>query len=271
MSSISAKILDKAVSGRRLEPAEGVQLLESHDLAALAQAADQVSRRMHPEPYRTYNIDRNINSTNVCTSGCRFCAFSRPPGDPDGYVIDRDELYRKIREMIDLGGDQILLQGGMHPELGPRLVRSVAPRRQAAVSADQHPRVQSAGDRPSGRSVRPVDHRGAPTAAHRRAGQSAGRWSRDPRRSCPTRSEPRQDRRRPLAGGLPGVALPGRPRFGDHDVRPSGNAGRSDRTPRTTSRLQDETHGFTAFIGWTFSARQHGPFLTCRKSGPSNT
>ena len=117
MSSTIAKILDKAMAGRRLEPVEGLQLLESHDLATLARAADAVSRRMHPEPYRTYNIDRNINTTNVCTSGCRFCAFSRRPGDPEGYVIDRDDLYRKIREMIDLGGDQILLQGGMHPEL----------------------------------------------------------------------------------------------------------------------------------------------------------
>lgn len=110
-------LLEKAAAGRRLTPREGLRLLESSALAALGEAADAVSRRLHPEPFRTYNIDRNVNYTNVCTSGCRFCAFSRRPGDPQGYVIGREELYRKIEETIALGGDQILLQGGMNPEL----------------------------------------------------------------------------------------------------------------------------------------------------------
>ena len=110
-------LLEKAVAGGRLAPEEGLRLLESCDLAALGRAADAVTRRLHPESYRTYNVDRNINYTNVCVGGCRFCAFSRRPGDTDGYVIDREELYDKIRETIELGGDQILLQGGMHPEL----------------------------------------------------------------------------------------------------------------------------------------------------------
>ena len=110
-------LLEKAVAGGRLAPEEGLRLLESCDLAALGRAADAVTRRLHPESYRTYNVDRNINYTNVCVGGCRFCAFSRRPGDTDGYVIDREELYDKIRETIELGGDQILLQGGMHPEM----------------------------------------------------------------------------------------------------------------------------------------------------------
>ena len=105
------------MAGARLEPDEALRLIESDDLAALGRAADAVARRLHPEPYRTYNVDRNVNYTNVCVSGCRFCAFSRPPGHPEAYLIDRQELYRKIEETIALGGDQILLQGGMHPEL----------------------------------------------------------------------------------------------------------------------------------------------------------
>lgn len=111
-------LLKKAVAGERLTPDEGLNLLESDALAAIAGAADAVTRRLHPENYRTYNIDRNINYTNICTSGCRFCAFSRPPGSSDGYVIRRDELYGKIEQAIALGGDQILLQGGIHPDLG---------------------------------------------------------------------------------------------------------------------------------------------------------
>jgi len=111
MTRAENEILDKAISGRRLDTDEGLALLESHNLAALGRAADAVTRRLHPEPLRTYNIDRNINYTNVCVSGCRFCAFSRKMGDADAYVIQPDELHRKIEETIALGGNQILLQG----------------------------------------------------------------------------------------------------------------------------------------------------------------
>ena len=104
--------LAKAAAGERLSADEGLLLLESHDLAALGQAADDCSRRLHPEPYRTYSIDRNINYTNICTAVCDFCAFYRGPRDPAGYVLSRDELLEKIRETVALGGDQILLQGG---------------------------------------------------------------------------------------------------------------------------------------------------------------
>jgi cyclic dehypoxanthinyl futalosine synthase len=117
LSSTITNLLAKATAGERLSPAEGLLLLQSHDLAALGRAADAVACRLHPEPYRTFNIDRNINYTNICVSGCRFCAFSRPPGSAEGYVIGRDQLCQKIQETVDLGGDQILLQGGMHPDL----------------------------------------------------------------------------------------------------------------------------------------------------------
>jgi cyclic dehypoxanthinyl futalosine synthase len=109
-------ILDKAISGERLTPDEGVHLIESRDLAALGRAADAVTRRLHPESYRTYNIDRNINYTNICTAVCDFCAFYRKPKDAEGYVLDREVLLQKIQETVDLGGDQILMQGGLHPE-----------------------------------------------------------------------------------------------------------------------------------------------------------
>ena len=110
-------ILDKAVSGERLEPAEGVALLQSHDLAAIGQAADAVTKRLHPESFRTYNIDRNINYSNVCAAVCDFCAFYRPVGHAEAYVLTEEVLFQKIQETIDLGGDQILLQGGLHPKL----------------------------------------------------------------------------------------------------------------------------------------------------------
>jgi cyclic dehypoxanthinyl futalosine synthase len=110
-------ILAKATAGQRLSPEEGLRLLESRDLLAIGRAADMVSRRLHPEGYRTFNIDRNINYTNVCAAVCDFCAFYRKTGAADAYVLGRDELYKKIEETIALGGDQVLLQGGNHPAL----------------------------------------------------------------------------------------------------------------------------------------------------------
>src|SRR6266704_214620 len=110
-------ILDKAIRGERLSFDEGVKLFEVRDLAALGRAADAVCRRLHPEPYRTYNIDRNINYTNICAAVCDFCAFYRKSSDADAYVLPREEIYRKIEETIALGGDQTLMQGGMHPSL----------------------------------------------------------------------------------------------------------------------------------------------------------
>jgi len=111
-----ARILDKAVAGERLTREEGLELLQSHDLTALGRAADAVSRRLHPEEYRTYNIDRNINYTNVCTAVCDFCAFYRSPNEEGGYVLPREVLLKKVEETVALGGEQILMQGGPHPK-----------------------------------------------------------------------------------------------------------------------------------------------------------
>lgn len=111
-------ILDKAIEGRRISSQDALQLFQGcHDLASLGKAADLVCRRMHPEPYRTYNIDRNINYTNICAAVCHFCAFYRKPQDADAYVLDLETIYSKMEETVQLGGDQILLQGGMHPTL----------------------------------------------------------------------------------------------------------------------------------------------------------
>jgi cyclic dehypoxanthinyl futalosine synthase len=71
---------------------------------------------LHPEPYRTYNVDRNVNYTNICTAVCDFCAFYRGPKSDEGYVLPREELLKKIEETVALGGNQILMQGGLHPK-----------------------------------------------------------------------------------------------------------------------------------------------------------
>jgi cyclic dehypoxanthinyl futalosine synthase len=111
------QILADTVSGERLSNTDAERLLAARDLASIGRAAHAVTQRLHPEPYRTYNIDRNINYTNVCTAVCDFCAFYRPPKHAEGYVLDRDVLLKKIEETVALGGDQILMQGGLHPTL----------------------------------------------------------------------------------------------------------------------------------------------------------
>ena len=95
-----------------------MRLLRDGDFLELGTLADAVRWRKHPEPVVTYIIDRNINYTNVCSAQCAFCAFYRDLPSGEGYVLTKEEFARKIEETIALGGNQILLQGGLHPDLG---------------------------------------------------------------------------------------------------------------------------------------------------------
>ena len=110
-------IADKVRAGLRLAPEEALELYRHAPTALLGQLADLVRRRKHPEPIVTYIIDRNVNYTNVCVARCSFCAFYRPVGSDEGYVLGFDELFRKIDETIAVGGVQLLLQGGHNPDL----------------------------------------------------------------------------------------------------------------------------------------------------------
>ena len=105
-------------AGERLSREEGIALLRDGELLELGMLADQVRQRLHPEGVVTYIIDRNINYSNVCTAQCAFCAFYRDLPSTEGYVLSKEELAQKIEETIALGGNQILLQGGLHPDLG---------------------------------------------------------------------------------------------------------------------------------------------------------
>jgi cyclic dehypoxanthinyl futalosine synthase len=110
-------LLSRAADGERLSSAEGSRLLRDASFFELGLAADAVRRRKHPHGVVTYIVDRNVNYTNVCTTSCRFCAFYRPVGHPEGYVLSREVLGKKLQEVKDAGGVQILLQGGLNPDL----------------------------------------------------------------------------------------------------------------------------------------------------------
>ena len=113
VNPIAAKIR----SGGRVNAAEALELYHHAPLPLLGELADGIRARRHPYGIVTYIIDRNVNYTNVCVARCNFCAFYRPVGSGEGYVLGFDEIFRKIDETIAVGGVQLLLQGGHNPDL----------------------------------------------------------------------------------------------------------------------------------------------------------
>lgn len=112
------QLYEKAISGESLSVEEGVFLYENAPVISLCRTADTIRRKFHPEGVVTWQIDRNVNITNVCISGCKFCSFHCRPVERDRSFITTLEQYEtKIDEMLSLGGDQLLLQGGLHPAL----------------------------------------------------------------------------------------------------------------------------------------------------------
>jgi len=110
---IARKVLD----GGRVDADEALALYRRAPTHLLGHLADTIRSRKHPERIVTYIIDRNVNYTNVCVARCNFCAFYRPVGSGDGYVLGFEEIFRKIDETIAVGGNQLLLQGGHNPDL----------------------------------------------------------------------------------------------------------------------------------------------------------
>ena len=96
---------------------QAIELFNNQDLVGIGMEADAIRRKWHPEGVVSYIIDRNINYTNFCTEYCSFCAFYRPMGHKEGYILSHETILNKIQETVDLGGTGILMQGGLHPDL----------------------------------------------------------------------------------------------------------------------------------------------------------
>jgi cyclic dehypoxanthinyl futalosine synthase len=111
-------ILERAINFEFLSVEEGVFLFENAPLTELMFVADELRKKQVPHGKVTWQIDRNVNTTNVCIANCKFCNFYRIPGHADAYITDIETYKQKIEETIKYGGDQLLLQGGHHPELG---------------------------------------------------------------------------------------------------------------------------------------------------------
>ncbi|NPA32604.1 MAG: dehypoxanthine futalosine cyclase [Aquificae bacterium] len=110
-------IKEKVLRSERISAEEALRLWEETDFVELGLLADAVRRRLHPDNIVTFVVDRNVNYTNVCVAGCKFCAFYRKKSDADAYVLSVDEILKKVEELVSWGGTTLLMQGGINPEL----------------------------------------------------------------------------------------------------------------------------------------------------------
>lgn len=110
------ELYEKVLHGERISPEEALTLFEE-DLLTLGYLANEVRKSLHPENIATFVVDRNVNYTNVCVAGCKFCAFQRKVGSPEGYVLDKEQVLQKVQELVDWGGTTLLMQGGLNPDL----------------------------------------------------------------------------------------------------------------------------------------------------------
>jgi len=111
------KVLTEIMQEKRLSFGEALVLFKEADLLELAKASDAVCRRKHPEEIATFLIDRNINYTNICQNQCSFCAFYRTKDHPEAYVLSQEDIEKKVSETCELSGTQVMLQGGINPDL----------------------------------------------------------------------------------------------------------------------------------------------------------
>jgi len=236
---------------KRINRREALRLLKEAPLLELGKMADETRRRLHRSHTVTYIIDRNINYSNVCINQCRFCAFYRPLNHPESYLLDRDTLFRKIEETLALGGTQILLQGGLHPDLSieyfETLFRDIRGRFPIHLHALSAPEIHHLA-RQSGLSIRKTLERlkdaglGSIPGAGAEILSDAVRREISPRkiRTSQWINVMRTAHRlglRSTATMMFGSLEGGRDIVEHLDV---------------VRRLQDETDGFTAFIPWSF-------------------
>jgi cyclic dehypoxanthinyl futalosine synthase len=237
----------------RITDDEALELLRSRDLLGVGARAHEVRERLVPGPLATFIVDRNINYTNVCVSGCRFCAFHCAPGAPEAYVLSREVIHQKIQETIDLGGTGVLMQGGLHPDLGitwfEGLFRSIKERFPITIHSLSAPEVVHIA-RVSGISVAETLRRLKAAGLDSLPGGGAeilvDRVRRQVAPGKATSEEWLAVMREAHHQGIPGTATM---MFGSVETL-------EDRVEhlRVIRDLQDETGGFRAFIPWSFQS-----------------
>lgn len=238
----------------RMTEREALELLRSRDLLEVGARAHEVRERLVPGPLATFIVDRNINYTNVCVSGCRFCAFYCKPGDPEAYVLSRDVIHQKIQETVDLGGTGVLMQGGLHPDLDitwfEGLFRSIKDRFPDitihSLSAPEIVHIAKVSALSLAETLRRLKAAGLDSLP----GGGAEILVDDVRRRiAPGKADTQQWLNVMREAHKQGIAATATMMFGSVETL-------EDRVEhlRVIRELQDETGGFRAFIPWTFSS-----------------
>ncbi len=243
-------LIEKVWSGGRLAAEEAMALWEL-PLLTLGRLADLARTRRHPQPIVTYVVDRNINYTNICVSGCRFCAFYRPPGAAGGYVLSRAELRRKLEETLALGGTGVLLQGGLNPELDldfyEDLVSFIRHRYGLHVHGFSPPEIVFLADKHSLDITRVLERLMGAGLGSIPGGGAEILVDRVRRALSPHKCTADQWLAVMAAAHHLGLKTSATMMFGHLENR----AERMEHLLKLRS-LQDRTHGFTAFIPWTY-------------------
>jgi cyclic dehypoxanthinyl futalosine synthase len=250
-------ILEKALEGERITDDDALRLLESRELVAVGRVADELrSRKTDPERV-TFIIDRNINYTNICYTDCDFCAFYRRPGDHrEGYLLPKPVIFKKIEETLAIGGTGVLMQGGHHPDLGIEyyedLFRSIKARYPIHLHALSPPEIQHVSRRSKldipqtltrlrDAGLDSVPGGGAEILVDRVRDEIAPKKTRSSEWLGVMRHAHRL-----------GMSTTATMMYGHVET----TADRVEHMRRIRD-LQDETHGFRAFISWTFQADEN--------------
>jgi cyclic dehypoxanthinyl futalosine synthase len=238
----------------RLTDKEALELLRSRDLLGVGARAHEVRERLVPGSLATFIVDRNINYTNVCVSGCRFCAFHCRPGAPEGYVLTREVIHQKIRETIELGGTGVLMQGGLHPDLDiawfEDLFRSIKERFPAitihSLSAPEIVHIAKVSGLTVDETLRRLKAAGLDSLP---GGGAEILVDRVREQVAPGKAGTKQWLAVMREAHRQGIAGTATMMFGSVESL-------EDRVEhlRVIRELQDETGGFRAFIPWTFSS-----------------
>ena len=235
----------------RLTDGEALDLLRSRDLLEVGARAHAVRERLVPGPLATFIVDRNVNYTNVCVSGCRFCAFHCAPGAPEAFVLSRDVIHAKIQETLDLGGTAVMMQGGLHPDLDityfEDLFRSIKDRFAITIhslSAPEIVHLAKVSDLPVAEVLRRLKDAGLDSLP---GGGAEILVDRVREQVAPGKANTKAwlgVMREAHQQGIPGTATM---MFGSVETL-------RDRVKhmRAIRDLQDETGGFRAFIPWSF-------------------
>lgn len=245
-------IKEKALDRRRINTDEALLLMEEADLTLLGFLANEIRKNLHPENIVTFVIDRNVNYTNVCVAGCKFCAFQRKVSSPEGYVLNREEILHKVQELVDWGGTTLLMQGGLNPDLPLEyyedLISSIKERfPQVQVHSFSAPEIVYLS-KLEGISIKQVLERLKNAGLDSLPGGGAEVLSQEVRSFLsPGKCTVEQWEEVHRTAHELGMTSTATMMFG-HIEKPHHIVEHLERV----RRLQDDTGGFTAFIPWTF-------------------